>query len=291
MTLTTESTEFTAAAEAVAAMTTSRPPGHGAVRAYDWIAHHAANRPRKEAIRDLGTGRCFTYADLDARADAMAAWLTRASIGRGDRVAVLAHNGVEFFDIQFACLRTGAICVLLNWRLTASELEYIVNDSAPKALVHDAVFADTASALQARCGIATTLAIDGGTPSSPYERALAGAGSAPPRPVLTHDDVVTIMYTSGTTGRPKGAQITYGMNFWDCVNRGIPSCIPPDPVHLNVLPLFHTGGLSCYSNPVLHAGGTVVIQKHFDRPQPCRCWAIRRRASRTSSPCPRPTSS
>jgi len=73
-----------------------------------------------------------------------------------------------------------------------------------------------------------------------------------------------IMYTSGTTGLPKGAMITHGMNFWNCVNLGIPAGIGIDTVHLNVLPLFHTGGLNCYCNPVLHAGGTVVNMKAFD---------------------------
>jgi len=265
MTRNPESVEFTPSAETIANLTTSRPPGHGAIRHYDWIAHHAANRPRKEAIRDIATARRFTYADLDARADAMAAYLASIGVGRGDRVAVLAHNGVEYFDIQFACARTGAICVLLNWRLTVSELEYIVNDSAPDLLIHDCEFRDTADALRQRCDIATALEIDGGAPESAFERALLAARDAPaPRVQLAHDDVVTIMYTSGTTGRPKGAMITHGMNFWNCVNLGIPAGIGLDTVHLNVLPLFHTGGLNCYSNPVLHAGGTVVILKQFD---------------------------
>ena len=244
---------------------TSRPPGHGPVRAYDWIAHHGANRPHHEAIRDLGTGRTFTYAELDVRVDATAAYLASLGIGRGDRVAVLAHNGVEFFDIQFACARTGSICVLLNWRLTVPELQFILDDSAPDLLVHDASFADAAADLQERCSIGELLAIDGGTPDSPYEQALVRfAGHSPGRAELTHDDVITIMYTSGTTGLPKGAMITHGMNFWNCVNLGIPAGIGIDTVHLSVLPLFHTGGLNCYSNPVLHAGGTVVIMQQFD---------------------------
>ena len=133
--------EFAPDPASLAAMTSSRPTGHGAVRAYDWISHHAAQRGSKEAIRDLGAGRSFTYAELDQRADAMAACFRSLGIGRGDRVAVLAHNGVEYFDIQFACARTGSICVLLNWRLTVTELEYILNDSSPKLLVHDATFA------------------------------------------------------------------------------------------------------------------------------------------------------
>ncbi|HEY5662954.1 MAG TPA: long-chain fatty acid--CoA ligase [Ilumatobacter sp.] len=249
----------------VASMTSSRPAGHGPVRAYDWIAHHANQRPGKEAVRDLGSSRSFTYAQLDRRVDAMAAYLTSLGIGRGDRVAVLAHNGVEFFDVQFACARTGSICVLLNWRLTVTELEYILNDSSPKLMVHDASFADAAEELQRRCAIGALLAIDGGAASSAYEQTVAAFdGETCEHAVLTHDDVITIMYTSGTTGLPKGAMITHGMNFWNCINLGIPAGIGLDTVHLNVLPLFHTGGLNCYCNPVLHAGGTVVVLKTFD---------------------------
>jgi fatty-acyl-CoA synthase len=261
-----ESTEYAPEPDALASLTTSRPRGHGSVRAYDWIGHHAANRPVHEAVRELATGRSFTYADLDRRIDAMAAHFAALGIGRGERVAVLAHNGVEFFDVQFACARTGAICVLLNWRLTVSELEYILTDSSPMLLVHDVEFADAAEQLQGRCSIDSLLTIDGGTPDSPYEAALAAGSDRQPveRITLTHDDVVTIMYTSGTTGLPKGAMITHGMNFWNCVNLGIPAGIGIDTVHLNVLPLFHTGGLNCYSNPVLHAGGTVVLMRQFD---------------------------
>ena len=246
-------------------MTSSRPSGHGPVRAYDWIDHHTMHRPDKEAIRDLGTDRTFTYADLDRRVEAMAAYLRSLGIGRGDRVAVLAHNGVEFFDVQFACARTGSICVLLNWRLTVTELEYINNDSSPALLVHDSAFTETAEELQRRCGIGTLLRIDSSGVTNPYEAALADfAGREGEREDLTHDDVISIMYTSGTTGHPKGAMITHGMNFWNAVNLGIPAGIGLDTVSLNILPLFHTGGLNCYSNPVLHAGGTVVIMKTFD---------------------------
>ena len=261
----TGSTEFVHDTEAVASMTSSRPIGHGAVRAYDWIGHHAANRPTHEAVRELDTQRSFTYAELDQRIDATAAYLTELGVGRGDRVAVLAHNGVEYFDIQFACARTGSICVLLNWRLTVTELEYIIGDSSPMLLVHDTEFGESAAELRQRCDIGALLAIDHGTPDSPYEAALDTHSDTPvERAELTHDDVITIMYTSGTTGLPKGAMITHGMNFWNCVNLGVPAGIGIDTVHLNVLPLFHTGGLNCYSNPVLHAGGTVVILKTFD---------------------------
>ena len=235
------------------------------MRSYDWVAHHKMHRPTKDAIRDLGTGRRFTYADLDRRIDAMAAYFGSLGIGRGDRVGVLAYNGVQFFDIQFACARTGSICVMLNWRLTVAELEFILTDSSPTLLVHDATFAESAQELQRRCGLDALLCIDAGDAEDPYERTIADFdGQAGERRDLTHDDLISIMYTSGTTGHPKGAMITHGMNFWNAVNLGIPCGIGPDTVSMCVLPLFHTGGLNCYSNPTLHAGGTVVIMKSFE---------------------------
>jgi fatty-acyl-CoA synthase len=264
-----DGTPFVPDPQAVTAMRSSRPASWGPVRAYDWITHHQANRPHKEAVRELASGRRFSYADLDGRIDALTAYLASIGVGRGDRVALLAHNGVEYFDLQFACARIGSIAVLLNWRLTVPELEYILNDSSPRLLIHDVAFAEAAQELQRRCAIASLLCIDtsagSGPATNPYEATLAAfAGQAAPRAELTHDDVSTIMYTSGTTGHPKGAMITHGMNFWNCTNLGIPSGVGLDTVHLSVLPLFHTGGLNCYSNPVLHAGGTVVIMRTFD---------------------------
>ena len=160
-------------------MTTSRPASHGAdprLRLDRPPREEPPERTRPSATS--ARGRSFTYADLDRRVDAMAAHLASLGIGRGDRVGVLAHNGVEYFDIQFACARTGAICVLLNWRLTVSELEYILSDSSPKLLVHDVEFADAAArAAASAAAIAHLLEIDGGAADSAYEQALAaGAG-------------------------------------------------------------------------------------------------------------------
>ena len=268
-----DSAALATGAAAQAAMRSPRPAGHGPVPAYDWIAHHRANRPAKEAVRELSPPRSLSYAQLDARADALAAYLAALGIGRGDRVALLAHNGVEFFDLQFACGRTGAIAVLLNWRLTVPELNYILDDSAPKLLIHDVEFTETAQALQRTCGNPALLCIDkrDGTSANAYEAALDTCRGLPaPREALSHDDVVTLLYTSGTTGHPKGAMITHGMNFWNCTNLATPAGVGQGTVHLSVLPLFHTGGLNCYCNPVLHAGGTVVIMRTFDPGQALR---------------------
>jgi fatty-acyl-CoA synthase len=233
---------------------------------YDWIAHHAGRRPRQLAIHDLHTARKLTYADLDARIGRLTAALAARGIARGDRIALLAPNCAEYFELQFACGRLGAIMLPLNWRLTVPELEYILGDSSPKLLIHDRSFAAQATALSA-----SLLEIDHERPDSAYERALAEAGPSPAPASLMHDDIGMVMYTSGTTGHPKGAIITHGMVFWNCVNLGIPALITPETVQLVVLPLFHTGGLNCYANPVLHAGGTILIMRNFDPGQALDC--------------------
>src|SRR6185436_2421154 len=150
---------------------------------YDWIAHHASRRPKQLAINDLQTGRTFTYADLHRRTDRLAAWLAAQGIGKGDRVALLAPNCAEYFELQFACGRLGAIMLPLNWRLTVPELEYILADAGPKLLIHDRAFAAQAAQLSKH-----RLEIDHERPDSPYERALAKAPGAPPPVPLTHDD-------------------------------------------------------------------------------------------------------
>jgi fatty-acyl-CoA synthase len=161
--------------------------------------------------------------------------------------------------LQFACGRLGAIMLPLNWRLTVPELEYILGDSTPKLLIHDSSFAAQATALaKSRLEINH----DGG--GCEYSAALAAAPPPPSAVPLDHDDIGMVMYTSGTTGHPKGAIITHGMVFWNAVNLGIPALISPQTVQLVVLPLFHTGGLNCYANPVLHAGGSILIMRTFD---------------------------
>ncbi|CAN5922019.1 long-chain fatty acid--CoA ligase [soil metagenome] len=230
-----------------------------AIPYYDWISHHAGRRPATLAIDDLQTGRKFSYAELHARTDQLVAALAALGIGRGDRVALLAPNCAEYFEVQFACGRLGAIMLPLNWRLAVPELRYILADSTPSLLIHDRSFVEQAQQLCEQ-----RLEIDHERFDSAYEAALADA-PPPPAPVaLTHDDIAMVMYTSGTTGHPKGAIITHGMNFWNCVNLGVPALITPETVQLVVLPLFHTGGLNCYANPVLHAGGTIVVMRAFD---------------------------
>jgi len=233
-----------------------------AVRHYDWIAHFGRRTPNKVAAVDLASERRFSYAQFDARISRLAAHLRdHLRVKRGDRVAVLALNTTDTLEVQFACGRIGAIFLPLNTRLTVPELQFIVGDAAPKVVIHDDDLAEIALSVAKLCHIEMSLLLG---PDRSYEAAIAAAKPLEGSEDVTLDDISTIMYTSGTTGQPKGAIITHGMTFWNCVNLGGPAFISPSSVLLTVLPLFHTGGLNCYTNPVLHAGGTVLIMRVFD---------------------------
>ena len=232
------------------------------VRHYDWIAHFGRRTPDKIAAIDLASERRLSYAQFDARISRLATHLRdELGVKRGDRVAVLALNTTDTLEVQFACGRIGAVFLPLNTRLTVPELQYIVGDSSPKVMIHDTDLAEVALSVARLCNVSSALLFG---PGGSYEAAIAASKPIDRFEDVTHDDISTIMYTSGTTGQPKGAIITHGMTFWNCVNLGGPAYISPRTVLLTVLPLFHTGGLNCYTNPVLHAGGTVLIMRAFD---------------------------
>ena len=232
------------------------------VRYYDWIAHFGRRTPDKIAVIDLASQRRFSYAEFDARISLLATHLRdKLKIARGDRVAVLALNTSDTLEVQFACFRIGAVFLPLNTRLTVPELQFIVGDASPKVMIHDTDLAEVALSVAKLCNVSSALLLG---PGGSYEAAIAASKPLDRAEMVTLDDISTIMYTSGTTGQPKGAIITHGMTFWNCVNLGGPAYISPSSVLLTVLPLFHTGGLNCYTNPVLHAGGTVLIMRAFD---------------------------
>ena len=232
------------------------------VRYYDWIAHFGRRTPDKIAAVDLGSQRQLSYAEFDVRISRLATHLRdKLKVVSGDRVAVLALNTTDTLEVQFACFRIGAVFLPLNTRLTVPELQYIVSDAAPKVMIHDADLAEVALTVAKLCNVSSALLLG---PGGSYEAAIAASKPLDKFETVTLDDISTIMYTSGTTGQPKGAIITHGMTFWNCVNLGGPAFISPSSVQLTVLPLFHTGGLNCYTNPVLHAGGTVLLMRTFD---------------------------
>lgn len=246
------------------------------IRASDWLAFHADRTPDKAAMIDQATGRVCTYAQMHERSGRLASYLRRAwGVQPGDRVAILARSSSDYFELQFACVKLGAMMLPLNWRLAEPELLFILNDAAPRGLVYDSGFADRARPLMAGSPARHGLRIDDAAPGAPsvadtddapaFEDAIAGSPAlVDMSPVTSHDTPMIIMYTSGTTGHPKGVLITHGMNFWNAVNIGIPAGLSCDSVFYNVLPTFHIAGLNIYANPVVHQGGTTIMARDFD---------------------------
>jgi fatty-acyl-CoA synthase len=226
---------------------------------YDCIAHHALRQPQSVAAIDLATERKHSYRSFNDRIARIAGSFRARGIAPRDRVAVFAPNTTDTFEVQFACARIGAIFVPLNWRLAQPELRAILADCTPAMLIYDMEFADRARQLAHDCAIPHTIPL-----GSAFEN-IAYDGPRLDQPVAaTLDDISTILYTSGTTGLPKGAIITHGMNFWNTVHSMSLAGVARSTVFLGLLPLFHTGGLNVFSYPVFQAGGTVIIMRSFD---------------------------
>ncbi len=231
---------------------------------YDWIAHHASYAPDSLAQEDLHSGRRFTYRQMHERVGRLAAHLQKSlGVVAEDRVATLCHNSTDGFEMLFACQRIGAIELPLNWRLAVPELEFIVNDAQPRVLIYSEEFAAQALKLRELCGIPHLILKRDGQDSD-YERAIAAAAAAPTPVPRRLDDVWVLMYTSGTTGRPKGAQLTYGAHLFNSVNATMKAELTRRSNALVFLPQFHVGGICVYAIPCFHLGGTVTVMRQFD---------------------------
>ena len=232
----------------------------------DWIGRGAMYWPDQVAVVDVAKGASgrFTYAALNARASALARWLQdTAGVGHGDRVGLVAHNGVEYLEAFFACGKLGAIFVPFNWRLHARELAETVHAVQPRVLL---VGSDFRQAL-AEGGAAAPfqLCVDGPEYAAILERRPATPAGLPSREP-TESDTACLLFTGGTSGRAKGARISHGMIAWNTLNTLIHEVRPGD-VTVTHTPMFHTGGLLVYTLPLLASGGRVVLMRRWDADQ------------------------
>jgi len=224
----------------------------------DFIRRAADSWPDREAVVDVSRGPRgrFTYRQLDRRAGALAAWLRGRGVGRGDRVGLLCHNGVEYLDALFACAKLGAIFTPYSWRLHARELAELLRKTSPRALLYGPEHAGTAVALaQEERGLQLLAAEEADALPPPR------AAPAPPEK-MGEEDTLCLLFTGGTTGLPKGARISYRMVAWNALNVLVHEARAGDCT-ITHTPMFHTGGLLVYTLPLLICGGRVVIMRRW----------------------------
>lgn len=218
-----------------------------------WPARRARKTPHRTAV--LHEDQATSYAELHDRVTRLAHVLRGRGVRRGDRVAFLGPNHPAFLETLFAAGLLGAVFVPLNTRLAGPELRYQLEDSGSRLLLQVRQPAATVEALPV-----TALEAEG----EAYERSLAAASPEPLDLAVGHDELCLIMYTSGTTGRPKGAVLTHGNIVWNSLNVLVDVDLGSDEVALVSAPLFHTAALNMTCLPTLLKGGTAVLESAFD---------------------------
>jgi acyl-CoA synthetase (AMP-forming)/AMP-acid ligase II len=219
----------------------------------EMLRRNAARTPHAPALRF--EDRSLSYGELDERVDRLANALRQREVGPGDRVAVWMFNSLEMVESLFAIQKLRAAAVPINFRLTYEEASFIVGDVGASGVIgHDALLAE--SPVGAALDWDLVVSDDAG---SSYEDAVRGADAAPPQEVVDDDAPAFVMYTSGTTGRPKGAVLTHKNLTTNTWNWMLEVGIRRGDVYSAGLPLFHIGGLvGLY--PFIHLGNAVVLQ-------------------------------
>jgi fatty-acyl-CoA synthase len=212
-----------------------------------WITKRSQLSPNRVAV-DF-EDRTITYEELNERTNRAASVLASLGVSHGDRVAVLADNRPEYVEVFFACAKLGAVIVPVSWRLADSEIQWQLDDSAPKVLITAPTWRRDSQNLEFE---------------SSYEDALAGAPPGEPDDLAGFEDPLMILYTSGTTGRPKGAVLSHGNFFWANLNILLAADVTHDTVSLMFLPMFHIGGWNVNTLAVFLKGGRVVLERQFE---------------------------
>ncbi|WP_328477931.1 long-chain fatty acid--CoA ligase [Streptomyces sp. NBC_00377] len=222
-----------------------------------WPARRARKTPHRTAL--VHGGQSTDYRTLYARTTRLAHALRLRGLRRGDRIAYLGPNHPSYLETLFAAGTLGAVFVPLNTRLAGPEIAYQLADSGAKVLVYGPGHAGLVAGLPGNTDVRTYVEV-----GAEYEEALTSAPAEPIDEPVAPDDTCIIMYTSGTTGRPKGAMLTHGNLTWNAINVLVDTDLIADERALVSAPLFHTAGLNMLTLPVLLKGGTCVLVDAFD---------------------------
>lgn len=227
------------------------------------LAHHASRTPDKPLCQ-FG-GRTVTYGDMASQAAALSAGLRRGGVGPGDVVALLSYNCNEFLETIFAANHLGAIAMPINWRLAAAEVRYILEHSQAKAIVCDEALVGLADlAIAGMDKGPLRIAVSGEAPGwLPLDQLHAAWATSAPVPAAG-DEIHRLMYTSGTTGRPKGVMITHANLAWKNLAHLVEFGFTSNDIGLACGPLYHVGALDLTTTTLIAAGGTVIIHRVFD---------------------------
>ncbi|MFV0680178.1 acyl-CoA synthetase [Ottowia sp.] len=231
-----------------------------------WFTERALRDGQRKAL--TFEGNTWTYADMLDRIDHMAGALLAGGVQAGSRVAYLGFNHPMFFVTLFACSKIGAIYVPLNFRLAGPEFEYIINDAGVHTLIVDKDHMAVIEAVRAQLTCSRYLcAFDEAEDAVRWPSAEAAMAAATPvrQAHQPHqDDVALIMYTSGTTGRPKGAMLTAGNFWWNHVSELVMLDMRPNDVLLTFAPIFHIGALNVLTLTTFLKGAHIVLHRSFD---------------------------
>jgi len=250
-------------------------PVHGhSSRPYDWVGawseKRAALSPDRVALVDDTTGREFTYAGLEDRANRTARLLREHGIEDGERVAVVSRNRPALIDLFFACGKTGGVLAPLSHRLSGRELGEMLADIEPELLVVESPFVDTVDDALSQADLDTTVRSLRPEGESTAEEPLSLLAERPHdgSPIetadLSMDDPALFLHTGGSTGTPKETVLTHGGLLWNSFNTITAWGLREDDTTPMVFPMFHTGGWNVLTLPLFHMGGTVVIAREFD---------------------------